>query len=547
MRPTKPRPTIPLRKPREKGKVPISEPIERKPKPEDLLESILSPEERSEILEGVHSTDQPLPDLVIQDSLISLYSLKKLRNSTRDINITRSDISTDDLIGTVNDPRMGTSKELNICATCHQNEDCPGHYGRIELTRPIVHPYYTRDIIQCLTIVCNTCSALLVSEEEIEDRRIKAYKGRHRLAQLEKIASTLFCPNVPEEQRPKRGRKTKREVPQGGIKVCFRNPVFDPAKSETDGKIYYSLRGSEKSDTPPFLTAEEVFKILNDISDRDAKLMGFEYGAHPRDMVLYAIPVIPPISRPAYFSEGVLKPNYLTRSYQNIVKINNSIAKPGPKDDPNQQYNKLIAEINHLIDNTEGKFIHGADRERRGLKQKIQGKDGLIRNVIMGRRVDFSGRTVIGPDPSLKFGQIRIPRIMAQYLGKTEFVYRENREALQKLLQEGRVTYIIQINGKHAGKRRQVTDIERPTIVLESGDRVERWLQDGDLILYNRQPTLHKHGIMAYEVVLGEQLTIGLHLSYTTPHGADFDIEGISFQSFYTGWFIIISWIEKKY
>ena len=155
------------------------------------------------------------------------------------------------------------------------------------------------------------------------------------------------------------------------------------------------------------------------------------------------------------------------------------------------------------------------------LKERIQGKEALIRNALMGKRVNFSGRTVLGPDPSLKFGQIRIPRDMAPFLTQHEIITPENIKKMTALLRTGKITYIIPFGGRLEGKRFKVNEKHQKEHVLVLGDEVDRWLSDGDYVVFNRQPTLQKQGMMGYEVVLGAPLTVGLHLGYTKQHNAD--------------------------
>ncbi len=139
----------------------------------------------------------------------------------------------------------------------------------------------------------------------------------------------------------------------------------------------------------------------------------------------------------------------------------------------------------------------------------------------MGKRVNYSGRTVLGPDPTLKFGQIRLPRAWAPFLTQHEIVTAENIEKLSWLFKNGRIANIIPKKGKLADKIIKVTEKIIKENSLSLGDEVDRWLEDGDWVIFNRQPTLQKQGIMGYEVVLGDPLTIGLHLGYTRQHNAD--------------------------
>jgi DNA-directed RNA polymerase II subunit RPB1 len=206
----------------------------------------------------------------------------------------------------------------------------------------------------------------------------------------------------------------------------------------------------------------------------------------------------------------------------------------GSQENRISKYNELINAISHFIDNTDGQFHQGQRREFLSIKQRMQGKDGIIRQNSMGKRANFSARTVISPDPSLKFTQIRIPEVMAPFLTRPVKITEFNRERLTELLRMGQVSVLTQIAGPKAGQLQRVNDWLKSKYVPQIGDTLERWLQNGDYILANRQPTLHKQSMVGYEVVLGKPLSIGLHLSVTSQHNADFDL-GMAYSVFSSG------------
>lgn len=465
--------------------------------------------QKQELLAQAQRAEEALPTLIIESSLLTIFSYEELR----EIAVCRVNNPGSSGPNTVNDPRMSVIEDTKLCATCHKdNIECPGHLGIIELAYPIYHPSYLRTIVQILTCVCNTCGGLLLSREAMREKGILRATGINRLKLLEKECKGLLCQRTPEE----------------GLKECRPNPEYLVAKLKDSKQIMYKIparRGEKEGEAARSI--EDVIKILDAISDEDAALMGFSHGAHPKRMIMRALPVIPPIARPPSVRDGVIWPNPITTLYLEIIKLNNALMDPKLTErDRTEKLADLFFHIEHLIDNTDGKYAPQQNRAFESIKQLIQGKEAIIRGLLMGKRVNYSARTVLSPDPNLKFGQIRIPRIMASVLTQNVTIAAFNREAMTKLLREGRITHITPGSGPLKGRRIQVKEEQRKEYVLQIGDKVDRWLQDGDRVLWNRQPTLHKYSMMAYEVVLSDELTIGLHMSYTTPANADFKTKG---------------------
>jgi DNA-directed RNA polymerase II subunit RPB1 len=462
--------------------------------------------QKQEILAQAQRAEEALPTLVIESSLLTIFSYEDLE----EIAVCTVNNAAQSGANTVNDPRMSVIEDTKLCSTCHKdNIECPGHLGRIVLAYPIYHPSYLRTIVQILTCVCNSCGGLLLTREAMREKGILRASGVNRLKLLEKECKGLLCQRKPEH----------------GIHECRPNPEYLVAKLKDSKQIMYKIpaarRGEKEGEGTKSI--QEVANILNAISDEDAALMGFSHGAHPRRMILRALPVMPPIVRPPSVRDGVIWPNPITTLYIEIVKLNESLRDPKLSEkDRMEKLADLFFHIEHLIDNTDGKYAPQQNRAFESIKQLIQGKEAIIRGLLMGKRVNYSARTVLSPDPNLKFGQIRIPRIMAPVLTQNVTIAAFNREAMMKLLRDGRITHITPGRGPLQGRRIQVKEEQRREYVLQIGDKVDRWLQDGDRVLWNRQPTLHKYSMMAYEVVLSDELTIGLHLSYTTPANADF-------------------------
>lgn len=436
-----------------------------------------------------------LPELIIQENVISIYNDDDLRRDA----VVRVEKS--DLMGpkTVNDPAMGVIDKGVNCATCYYDyENCTGHFGFIELNAPIYHPRLIRDIIRILNIVCNSCGGLLMTKEQIEKQGFLKYRSYERLKVLETATEKLTCPYSQE----------------GPLK-CLKNPIYLPGRlKETKGVIMYK-RGKNEPEMERRI--EEVDKIFQGISLEDAKLMGFDMG-HPKHLIRHTWPVPPPCTRPSYVINGTLNINPMTIALQEIVKINNSIKLETREKEKQDLIDLLSFKINGLISAPETKNTFSKRPKLITYMDQLKGKEGIFRSMMSGTRTDFSGRTPLGPNPSLRFGQIAIPLAMADKLTVPERAFQINLNELQKRLERGEIVSVAQ--GK---KVVNINEKNRKHFKLQIGHIANRKLRNGDYLIFNRQPTLHRYGMMGYEVVLWENLTIGLYPGVNTPHGADYD------------------------
>jgi DNA-directed RNA polymerase II subunit RPB1 len=463
--------------------------------------------EKERLLAQAQRREEALPTLVIQANLISIFSTEDLIQRAV-CEVTEPEQTG---LGSVNDPRMGVIEDNVVCSTCHKdNFECPGHLGFIRFNDIFYHPLFMRTIVQVLTCVCNSCGGLLLTKEQLQDRGMLKYSGAKRLRLLEPECANLHC------------MRSRSEF----AKPCRRNPTFSPGRIKDLKEIVYQYesRSGKKEAT---MNIRDVQKILNAISDEDAQLMGFANGSHPRNMILEVWPVIPPVARPPVIQDGIPMPDHLTIMYTDIVRYNRTLGdlshNPQHEERRAAARRNMFFAIEHMIDNTDGKYSQGHHKVFQSIKQRVQGKKAIIRGATMGKRVDYSWRTVLSPDPSLRFGEIRVPLAVARVVTVPIMVNQINIEQVRRLMAEGKITHITPGAGDLKGRRVQVNDRIREEVRINIGDKVDRWMQDGDKVVFNRQPTLHKHSIMGYDVKIGTPLTWGLHLSYTTPHNADFD------------------------
>lgn len=290
----------------------------------------------------------------------------------------------------------------------------------------------------------------------------------------------------------------------------------------------------ERAATQRTLDTEEVLRILQRISDEDCWLLGFDpQHGHPSWMILTVLMVPPPVVRPPTISQFSKKPlahNHLTLALQDIVKENQKLRKQVEHRISTFQDNFKILLQYHVatyIDNdTKGvpkaQVSQSSEKERDGIVQRFKGKEGRLRGNLMGKRVNFSSRTVITPDPNLAINQLGVPEVVARVLTVPERVNRLNIERLQRavLLGPDALTGAKTVIDECG----QMFDLRfRRDVKLKFGYTVERHLRNGDIVAFNRQPSLHKFSIMAHRVRVMPGKTFRINLSVCGPYNADFD------------------------
>jgi DNA-directed RNA polymerase II subunit RPB1 len=246
-------------------------------------------------------------------------------------------------------------------------------------------------------------------------------------------------------------------------------------------------------------------------------------------MLIVNLPVLPETARPPTIQGTEDLKDQLTTMYKNIIKTNQQIRtiKGEPRsfgtmktktEDLRKLESKLAFDVTHLIKNSDKKCIYGGGSVLMSIQGRVQGKGNLIRGKIQGKRSFYAGRTVVGPNPTLPFGYISIPEDFASHITRPENVTALNIRQLQEMLNDGKILYVTSFKDPKKRKIKIVKDY-----VLQLGDVVDRHLVNGDYVLCGRQPTLHKQSLMGYKIIINNNMTIGIHLSSTKPHNADFD------------------------
>jgi DNA-directed RNA polymerase II subunit RPB1 len=417
--------------------------------------------------------------------------------------------------GGLMDQRLGAIDRDFPCRTCHCSFlDCPGHFGHIELAQPVYNPGFLATTLKVLRCVCYYCSKLLVN---IEDASVAS-----RLKQIEQI---------------RRGTKRLRlflALPR--LKECRFCGNAQPKLLRDALNIV-----AEFPDTPESggekrqqITAEKAYNILKHISDEDADILGFSREqSRPDWMIVTILPVPPPHVRPSIMMDATSRgEDDLTHKLGDIVKANNALKRLEREGAPAHALNEQLQLLQYHVATYMNNEIPGLPRslQRSGrplksISQRLKGKEGRIRGNLMGKRVDFSARTVITPDPNIRLDEVGVPKSIAMNLTYPEVVTPLSYSRLQALVANGPnehpgAKYIV----RDDGQRIDLRYVRRPAdLHLEIGYKVERHLQDGDVVLFNRQPSLHKMSIMGHRVRILPYSTFRLNLSATSPYNADFD------------------------
>ena len=448
----------------------------------------------------------------IDEVYFNMYSTEEIdRRSVKTI----TSAGHDDTHG-VRSPALGPRNSSQICETCSKDfKMCPGHFGKINIP-PLMHPLALNWIIDVLSVVCNACGCLQLTEEQIESQGIKRLSGLTRLSRI-KAAVKVSGKTVT---------KCNRLITLGGQQFkCggTATPVFVGPK---DNKEYYKLQyhypGSKEI---MMISPLEIKHIFDLITPEDARLLGFLNNSHPRNLIMERLIVMPYCARPDLHQGEKLLQDDITITYTEIVTCVNAFFNPdGDEADKEEAMTKIHFKISRMMFNHDGKHRQNL-KELMDLKKRLQGKNALVRGHIMGKRVNFAGRTVGCAGAENRVDEIGVPRLMANELTRPMTVTNYNREDLQEIYDAGNVRHIRMFKDT-SNAHIAVNDLFRknhPSYLLQIGDVVERDLQDGDWIIINRQPSLHKQSLIALRVKLIEDRVIRINLSITTPLNADFD------------------------
>ncbi len=448
----------------------------------------------------------------------SLLSPREIREMAK-VTVIRADIYESDgspIMGGLRDPHFGAIEPGERCPVCgNLRQDCPGHFGKIDLARPVMLPHLGEHIYRLLQATCRNCGRILIPNDKAA-YMLQVYR---RLKERWPVLADIFAEEVAK------GASSTTECPHCGTKQYKLRLV----------KPYYLYEVREEGEVR--LTPSEIRERLERIPDDDAELLGWDpKSSRPEWAVLTVLPVPPLSVRPSITTESSQRAeDDLTHALVEIVRQNerlkNFIASSAPESMIEEAWNTLQNVIAAYIDNELPNIYQLSHRGRKQLKtiaQRLKGKEGRLRGNLNGKRVNFSSRTVISPDPLISINEVGVPVEVAKILTVPMVVTPYNIEDARRYVLNGpykwpgaTVVYKkrenVKIDLRYQRNLRQLAES------LEPGDIVERHLIDGDIVLFNRQPSLHRMSIMAHRVRVMPGRTFRLNLLVCAPYNADFD------------------------
>ena len=451
----------------------------------------------------------------IQFSMLSPDEIRK--GSVAKITSKDTYINGKPVIGGLFDPRMGVLEPGLICPTDGLDYmQTPGYSGHIELARPVFYVQHLSTIQKIMRCVCFKCGKLLVSKEKY--KQALKLQGDARWKYVFSLASKI---------------KRCGEDTEDGCGCLQPNKI----RKEGLATIYAEWKGEEANSEPMVvkITPEIILKIFKRISDEDVSFMGFSpVYSRPDWMICQVMAVSPPSVRPSVKHDSQQRSeDDLTHILVNIIKTNNTLLE---KIKNNAQANViddwttvLQYYIATQVDNNIPGVASVAQRSGRPLKSikdRLNGKGGRMRGNLMAKRVDFSARSVITADPNISIRELGIPMKIAKNITKPVCVNRINKDYLTKLVRNGPEVWpgakMLERKNGESITLKYYTD--RNSIVLEDGDIVHRHMMDGDAILFNRQPTLHRMSMMCHIArIMKRGDTFRMNVADTKPYNADFD------------------------
>jgi len=393
--------------------------------------------------------------------------------------------------GGLMDLRLGAIDPGVRCRTCGGRlKECLGHPGMIELARPLIHIKYLPIIDLVLRSTCEACGKVLIKDEKDLSKDL--------IGRIKKAKDGKKCPHCSIIQE-----RVKLEKP-----TTFRS-------------------GRRR------LFPSEIRERLVKVSDEDLKILGINAETLRPEWAILTLLLVPSVTvRPSITLEsGERSEDDLTHKLSDIIRSNQrlweNLNAGAPEVIIEDLWDLLQYHVTTFFDNSIAKIPPARHRSGQPLKtitERIKGKEGRIRKNLAGKRVNYSARTVISPDVNLKINEVGIPFEVAKILTVAERVTSLNLKRMRKLVEATEypaANYILRIDGK----RKRIVEELREELVdeLEPGYTVERQLVDGDIVLFNRHPSLHRASLMAHYVRVIPGKTFRIHPAACAPYGADFD------------------------
>ena len=479
------------------------------------------------------------------------------------------------------DPRLGVIDPGLECRTCGSHSgSCNGHFGHIELAAPVIHVGFTKLIRRLLRSTCRECGRLSLTADEQDEFR-DGLKRNEELgedwtdvlkAAVRQARKASRCPHCGAQQHDIKHEKptTYYEV-QDVLAGDYSERIASAMQPDEDGdgglspqalaeesgldvsRVNYILSGEFRpvgEDRKKLekaldldLTEEDMRKLMpsdirdwfEDIPDDDIETLGIDPSrSRPEWMILTVLPVPPVTARPSItLDNGQRSEDDLTHKLVDIIRINQRFMENREAGAPQliieDLWELLQYHVTTFVDNEISgtpPARHRSGRPLKTLSQRLKGKEGRFRGSLSGKRVNFSARTVISPDPTLSLNEVGVPERVAREMTQTMNVSERNLDQAKQYVQNGPeghpgANYVKRPDGR----RLKVTEknCEELAEKVGPGWEVNRHLIDGDIVIFNRQPSLHRMSIMAHEVVVMPYKTFRLNTVVCPPYNADFD------------------------
>ncbi len=414
--------------------------------------------------------------------------------------------------GGLMDTRLGVIDPGLKCRTCGSKlKECIGHFGYIEIARPVIHIKYVNLIQVILKATCRECGKVMVPKSKVDKylstiETIKKENGCDKMRAyiksvvIKDLVAQTKCPHCKSRQH----------------KIAIEKPT---TFLENDKRL------------SPIEIRTRLEKVSDDILPLFS--MNTEF-VRPEWLVLTVLPIPPVTMRPSITLEsGERSEDDLTHKLGDIVRINQrlfeNINAGAPEIIIEDLWDLLQYHVTTFFDNDVAQLPPARHRSGQPLKtitERIKSKEGRIRHNLAGKRTNFSARTVISPDPMISLNEVGVPKIVAMKLTVPERLTEWNMEYLKKFVERGPkdypgANYVVRPDGR----KKRITDEMKEQILeeLQPGYCVERHLMDGDIAIFNRQPSLHKMSMMCHEIRVLPAKTFRLNPAVCAPYNADFD------------------------
>lgn len=413
--------------------------------------------------------------------------------------------------GGLMDVRLGVIDPGLRCKTCGERlKDCMGHFGYIELARPVLHIKHINTIHDFLKSTCSDCGRILLNSEDIEKY-------------------TRILSKLKDEEGFNVYLKRTKEIINltKGIKKC---PHCEAKQINIKLEKPMGLYEGDKK-----LSPIEIRTRLERIQDDDVFLLGLDPKyARPEWMVLTVLQIPPVTMRPSITLEtGERSEDDLTHKLGDIVRINQrlfeNINAGAPEIIVEDLWDLLQYHITTYFDNNVAQIPPARHRSGQPLKtlvERIKSKEGRFRHNLAGKRVNFAARTVISPDAKIKLNEVGVPKEVAMELTIPEKVTEWNIDKMKEYIKNGPEKYPgANYVFTQDGRKKKITDETKEVLLdeLEPGYVVERHIIDGDISIFNRQPSLHKMSIMCHKIKVLPGRSFRLNPTVCNPYNADFD------------------------